>query len=90
VAAVAAIARAGRVAKFAFGGAALTTLGYATVLFGVALTSGDKALPPGHWKYFCEADCHIAYSIENTQEAYTLSVRRPNQSPRRGDSWWSG
>jgi hypothetical protein len=72
VTAVAAIVKAGRIAKFAAGGAALAGLGYCTLLFGVALATGDKTLPPGNWKYFCEADCHIAYSIESTQEASTL------------------
>src|ERR1700686_4409725 len=71
--AVAAISKAGRAAKFAAGGAVLTGLGYFALLFGVALASGDKTLPPGNWKYFCKADCHIAYSIESTQEASTLA-----------------
>jgi len=74
VAAVAAIAKAGRVLKFAAGGAAFTGLGYCILLFGVALARGDKTLPPGEWKYFCEADCHIAYYIEGTQEASTLGA----------------
>lgn len=73
-AAVAAISKAGRVAKCAAAGAVLTGLGYFALLFGVALASGDKTLPPGNWKYFCEADCHIAYSIESTQEASTLGA----------------
>jgi len=71
-AAVAAISKAGRAAKFAAGGAVLTGLGYFALLFGVALATGDKTLPPAEWKYFCEADCHIAYSIESAQEASTL------------------
>lgn len=71
-AAVAAISKAGRAAKFLAGGAALTGLGYFALLLGVALASGDKTLSAGNWKYFCEADCHIAYSIESTQEASTL------------------
>ena len=71
-AAVAVVSKAGRAAKFAAGGAVLTGLGYFALLFGVALATGDKTLPPGNWKYFCEADCHIAYSIESAQEASTL------------------
>ncbi len=72
VAAVAAIAKAGRVRKFAVGGAAFTALGYCVLLFGVALATTNKTLPPGQRKYFCEADCHIAYSMESTEEASTL------------------
>jgi hypothetical protein len=74
-AAVAAISKAGRPAKFAAGGALLTGLGYFALLFGVALATGDQTLPPGNWKYFCEADCHIAYSIESTQEASRLGAQ---------------
>jgi len=73
-AAVAATCKAGRTAKCAASGAVLTGLGYFALLFGVALASGDKTLPPGNWKYFCEADCHIAYSIESTQEASTIAA----------------
>jgi hypothetical protein len=74
VAGVAAIAKAGRVAKFAAGGAAFMILSYCVLLFGVALASRDRTLAPGERKYFCEADCHIAYSIEGTQEASTLGA----------------
>jgi len=72
IALVAAVGRARTVAKFAVGGAALMAIGYATLLFGVAFASGNQTLPPGNWKYFCEADCHIAYSVESVQEASTL------------------
>ena len=36
---------------------------YLLVLCGVSLVSSKKVLPPGGWKYFCELDCHIAYSV---------------------------
>jgi hypothetical protein len=42
--------------------------GYALVLVGVSLTSHDKVLAPGERKYFCEIDCHIAYSIAGVEE----------------------
>ncbi len=84
VAVLAAIGKAGSVAKFAAGGAFLTGLGYCVLLFAVALTSGNKTLSPGNWKYFCEADCHIAYSIESTQEVATLgSETKPIAAPGR-------
>jgi hypothetical protein len=52
------------------GGAALTIAGgYACLLLGVGRLSGERILAPGQWKYFCEADCHIAYSIEDAQTA---------------------
>jgi hypothetical protein len=72
VAIVAAISKATRVAKFAAGGAALMATGYAAVLFTVAVVSSDKTLPAGDWKYFCEADCHIAYTIDSVQQTSSL------------------
>ena len=46
--------------------------GYALVLVGVSLTSHEKTLAPGENKYFCEIDCHIAYSVVNSEEAKAL------------------
>lgn len=68
----AAIARARTVMKVAAGGAALAVFGYAALLLAVGLASPSKTLSPGGWKYFCEADCHIAYAIDGVQEAATL------------------
>jgi hypothetical protein len=45
---------------------------YALVLMGVSLTSHEKVLAPGEHKYFCEIDCHIAYSIAGVEESSTL------------------
>ena len=41
--------------------------GYACVLLGVGWMNGETVLARGQWKYFCEADCHIAYSIEEVK-----------------------
>jgi len=46
--------------------------GYVLVLAGVSLTSHEKPLAPGENKYFCEIDCHIAYSVVNFEEAKAL------------------
>ena len=59
------IGKSARILKFAAAVAALTGLGYVALLFAVALASRDTILPPGNPKYFCEADRHIAYSIES-------------------------
>lgn len=58
------------VGAVAFGLALLC--GYALVLVGVSLTSHEKVLAPGERKYFCEIDCHIAYSITGVEESSTL------------------
>jgi len=44
--------------------AGLTILvGYAAVLLSVSLFSKDVQISHGAWKYFCEIDCHIAYTV---------------------------
>jgi len=46
--------------------------GYATLLFGDSLRSQDRILPLGARKYFCEIDCHLAYSVEHVERTRTL------------------
>lgn len=36
---------------------------YLTVLLGVSLASDERVLALGEQKYFCEVDCHLAYSV---------------------------
>ncbi|OLD61703.1 MAG: hypothetical protein AUI53_04625 [Acidobacteria bacterium 13_1_40CM_2_60_7] len=52
--------------------ALLIAVAYALVLVGVSLTSHQLVLAPGERKYFCEIDCHIAYSVAGVEEAHTL------------------
>ena len=46
--------------------------GYLLLLCGVSFASSEEVLPPGGWKYFCEIDCHIAYSVVGAQTAAAL------------------
>jgi hypothetical protein len=46
--------------------------GYGLLLCGVSLASSEKDLPPGGWKYFCEIDCHLAYSIAGVRTAAVI------------------
>jgi hypothetical protein len=48
------------------------TAGYALLLCGASLASSEKDVPPGGWKYFCEIDCHLAYSIANARTAAVI------------------
>jgi hypothetical protein len=82
VAIVAAISKVRRVVRFASAGAALTALGYGTLLLAVALASSNKSLPPGGWKYFCEADCHIAYTVDSAQKTSILGPQAKAISAR--------
>ena len=54
-------------------GAALTiAAGYFILLSGVSFASTEEILPPGGWKYFCEIDCHLAYSLIGARTAAAL------------------
>jgi hypothetical protein len=44
-------------------GVAMVVVGYGLVLAVVSLASQERVLPPGAEKYFCELDCHLAYSV---------------------------
>lgn len=51
-------------------------LGYLAVLLAFSLRSEDKVLKLKDRKYFCEIDCHLAYSIENVWTAKALGSGR--------------
>ncbi len=54
------------------GTALVVAAGYSLVLGVASLASSEKILPPGGWKYFCEIDCHLAYSIAGFRTAAAL------------------
>lgn len=77
-----AVRRSSVFAKFG-GGAALTIVaGYFILMTGVSFASSEKTLPPGAWKYFCEVDCHIAYSLIGAQTAATMGPEMQQVSAR--------
>ena len=47
---------------------------YAILLLGFSLTSRERVLEPGAKKYFCEIDCHLAYSLAAVETAKTLGA----------------
>lgn len=53
-------------------GLAVLLCGYSAVLLGASFTSRELALAPGEEKYFCEIDCHLAYSIAGVTKAGAL------------------
>lgn len=64
-------------------GAVLTiAIGYLLLLTGVSFASSEKILPAGGWKYFCELDCHLGYSIVGVQTAAALGPEMQQISPR--------
>jgi hypothetical protein len=56
---------------------AVIPAGYATLLLGASLTSQDRVLAAGAKKYFCEIDCHLAYSVDRIEQAAALGSERP-------------
>ena len=53
-------------------------LSYFGLLIGVSVASPERTLPVGAWKYFCEVDCHIAYSVRS---AYAAAMLGPEAAP---------
>ena len=80
----AAVARRKFIALFAAGAAIAVAAGYALVLLDVGWLSGERILAPGQSKYFCEADCHIAYSIESVyaEDIKAEQASRPGEEMR--------
>jgi hypothetical protein len=50
--------------------------GYSAVLLGASLGSHDWTLSPGQEKYFCELDCHLAYSVAGVEKEPTIGNTR--------------
>src|SRR5260370_6261785 len=49
---------------------------YFSLLFGLSLVSHDSVLNRGQEKYFCEIDCHLAYSVvEVKTESAAVTTR---------------
>jgi hypothetical protein len=61
--------RRARLAEWIFGAALAVAVGYVVLLLGVSLLSRERTLRPGEKKYFCEIDCHLAYSIAGSETA---------------------
>lgn len=54
--------------------AMVLTGGYLLVLLGASFASHTWTLGPGEEKYFCEVDCHIAYSVAGVAQTKTLGA----------------
>ncbi len=67
-----AVRRSAFFARLGAGTVFTVTAGYLLLLSGVSFASSEEVLPPGSWKYFCEIDCHLAYSMLNAQTAAAL------------------
>src|SRR5690349_12302534 len=64
-AAIAAAARRRILARRLAAGALSAAVVYGVLLVGASLLSRDRTLAAGEKKYFCEMDCHLAYSVDS-------------------------
>jgi hypothetical protein len=48
--------------------------GYGIVLLTASATSHEWSLAPGEEKYFCEIDCHLAYSVSGVTQMKTIAA----------------
>lgn len=63
----------------------IVVIGYAGVLLADSAVSQERILSPGEKKYFCEIDCHLAYSVEGIE---TSVVVGPPLEPLRASGRW--
>jgi hypothetical protein len=49
---------------------------YLLLLVGTSLASVARAVEPGNAKYFCEIDCHLAYSVVGSRRVAALGGTR--------------
>jgi hypothetical protein len=78
-----ALRRSKRCARIGGGAAVVVVACYVFLLCGVSLASSEKVLPAGGWKYFCEIDCHIGYSVSGIATASALG-REMRQTSAQG------
>src|SRR6267142_4422721 len=64
------------------GAGAVFTIVIGYLLVGVSFASTAKVLPAGGWKYFCEIDCHIAYSVIGVQTTEALGPEMDQRAAR--------
>jgi hypothetical protein len=69
-------------ARMGGGAAVMVVACYLLVLCGVSLASCEKVLPVGGWKFFCEIDCHIGYSVSGVETTAAIGPERRQTSAR--------
>jgi hypothetical protein len=60
------------VAARALAAALLMSGGYLLVLLAYSFSSEERVLVAGDWKYFCELDCHTAYTVTDVRRTRML------------------
>ena len=65
-----------RVAKWMAAVAGIGAVIYLGLLFGFSMASRDTVLRAGEEKYFCEIDCHLAYSVVGVSQEKQISTEQ--------------
>jgi hypothetical protein len=60
------------VATWALLGGCIVAVVYGGTVLAASFTSPEMTLPPGQEKYFCEVDCHLAYSVTDVTMSKTI------------------
>lgn len=81
----AAVLRRTRLIPWILGFGLAVVVGYAGVLLADSAVSRERILVPGEKKYFCEIDCHLAYSVESVETAPAVG---PPLQPLRARGRW--
>ncbi len=81
----AAVLRKTRLLPWIGGFGALVVVLYAGVLLADSALSRDRTLERGEKKYFCEIDCHLAYSVEDVELSDKVG---PQQQALRANGRW--
>jgi hypothetical protein len=63
-----------RAARAVLVGAVAVAAVYGDVLLLFSVASRDQVAAPGEEKYFCEVDCHLAYSVIGVRESKALGT----------------
>jgi hypothetical protein len=61
--------------------ALILVAGYGTTLVAASLASREHILTAGEEKYFCEIDCHLAYSVVRVERTKILAASPQNAAP---------
>lgn len=54
--------------------------GYSTILLATSVASRERILSSGEEKYFCEIDCHLAYSVTGVERTKRLPASPHDES----------
>lgn len=73
-----------RLARITLAMAVTGVAAYFAALLAFSLTSREQVVGLKEEKYFCEVDCHLAYSVIKVTRTKTLGTP-PNQSAARGE-----